>query len=1331
MRTQAAAAVAAPPLARVEIELGVRGAEAAADPDSTPPADADDADRATTAACSRHQLRAAAASLLAFWGIAGIHYAFFLAVASLPSSGGDAPRLPLWWVAPPLEALFHLGNLFSAAYLTRRFMRRPTDHAHQGWRTTAAFLVGFYGVVLVTFWAAPEFAFLEPAPIERRPFSSGKCTRVADMTTATEQQYLLDSCPRFANTYFQVDAGVSQTLEKTLPASESADSVLASVLVPASRLRVALAFVFSRTLGRLFDQECVEILTDTICTTFLTPCRHGDCEPSDKGARCSGLHHVNEWMECGRVNEPYTGTGTSTSEGHAWREKSDQEFYRLFPKFCGDYSGPTRARCVLTEMLFEMRASQETLFSPFERQFIEVVANRTLSMFANAAALAQPPANCPGYWENSTAIKEDDDVDLSTRLGCNPEERYYYRQASATAFDSGHAMLFCFLALSTYVLIVGRTRAPKLLFVDAADRNTRIITLALGHISSGVLVLVARRFEMAAVVPGNTETARTLNLQIVGACYYLVSWLHLHHSWLLLVLRRRKQTKASKQTRSKSRAQQCLAALKGPWKQIRRVKRHFTNSAGKYNVFYLAVREVFENVVQFFGIQATGRSRDVRLVSFRTAVLSANLLAVPLVAVLFWRKGGPLAGRGAAIIVEGLFDRAFVIVGAVLTVGQQEITLDESVWGQVLEHAPSLLPALLFLLQSRSSLMALAAMHNVRHSEARAAAARQIQHWHRHRKRERRRSSKWLNVVQLARSSQALPSRSVVRKRRSYCQYRFATVALASLSVISIALGVVLFVHVATAVASQSQECERQAGRIATCLWPRVFFANGIFGERSCAFDRVVAANCSRSGLLEEELPEAPRVFAAMGRLTHIDLSHNEQLRQIPFSFRNISNLESLDLSGCANFAELPFDVCASQTLVHVDLTGTVAQTRLDWSGQLGAAGIGRGCHDALGGLESLDLSHNSLGNHSCPRELDRLGAGCGALWLRDEWGNWQAYRVLKALNECKFDRLRLLLSFPKLSFLDLGHNDLQHLSNRFFQLTHMVESNTGTVLLQGNPIRTVSLVGESEARAKGVMARMKANYASAVGLESIILSGVPLTRVKNLFAGWPNLKWLKLEGMAVTVLDATDFEGLDSLLELGISAASRLQALESGAFHNLKSLTYLELTGSSLEQIAPGAFDGLKSLNRLNLRGNRMRTVNRSVFNFSMVRNRSLRLHLGKNTIQSIKPDAFRGMSYLTHLYLGFNNLTAIDNGTFAGLSGVHEIDLSANPISSIEVGAWAGLPTRSMRIGACQAEDESEFVSTSEFEHLVRSEASMLASVECYMPRPSPPACDVQKPE
>ena len=143
------------------------------------------------------------------------------------------------------------------------------------------------------------------------------------------------------------------------------------------------------------------------------------------------------------------------------------------------------------------------------------------------------------------------------------------------------------------------------------------------------------------------------------------------------------------------------------------------------------------------------------------------------------------------------------------------------------------------------------------------------------------------------------------------------------------------------------------------------------------------------------------------------------------------------------------------------------------------------------------------------------------------------------------------------------------------------------------------------------------------------------------------------------------------------------------------------------------------------------MRTVNRSVFNFSMVRNRSLRLQLGKNTIQSIKPDAFRGMSYLTHLYLGFNNLTAIDNGTFAGLSGVHKIDLSANPISSIEVGAWAGLPTRSMRIGACQAEDESEFVSTSEFEHLVRSEASMLASVECYMPRPSPPACDVQKPE
>jgi hypothetical protein len=78
----------------------------------------------------------------------------------------------------------------------------------------------------------------------------------------------------------------------------------------------------------------------------------------------------------------------------------------------------------------------------------------------------------------------------------------------------------------------------------------------------------------------------------------------------------------------------------------------------------------------------------------------------------------------------------------------------------------------------------------------------------------------------------------------------------------------------------------------------------------------------------------------------------------------------TIDLHGATIFSELPFQLCTANTsLTKLDVRGTVAETTMNWTGQLSAANLSSfdtnslsaACVAALKGLTSLFLADNNL----------------------------------------------------------------------------------------------------------------------------------------------------------------------------------------------------------------------------------------------------------------------------------------------------------------------------------------------------------------------------------
>ena len=420
-----------------------------------------------------------------------------------------------------------------------------------------------------------------------------------------------------------------------------------------------------------------------------------------------------------------------------------------------------------------------------------------------------------------------------------------------------------------------------------------------------------------------------------------------------------------------------------------------------------------------------------------------------------------------------------------------------------------------------------------------------------------------------------------------------------------------------------------QVGFVAQCMRPRIYFRdNGIFGKTDCHFDEVVALNCSGSGLVEEFVPEAAAQYSSMYKLSRIDVSNIPQLRRVPRSWSLIPGLRTLNMSGCGKFAGLSFDLCAKETVRNIVLDGTLAQTSLNWSGQLlgseraaasnSPPSLSQACASTLGStLKTLDLSHNNFS----------LGKDWGVGFSSCEKTYETESKVFGKV-DVNISEIAFIGVLGELTRLVLSHNRISALSVEFFSLTEYVEH----VVLSGNPIyyaRFLSTPPEQTARvlhslqgfstlkcleitaggAEGVLDPRSA-FARLHGLEEIfIFNNGGLTAIAPAFTGPPSLRVLRFEKNAkLASLAPQMFAALPRVRRLQLDD-NRLTSVDPYAFSGLVELEWLDLENNALTSIDTRTFAGLSSLTRLELADNQLAAIAPQTF-ARLDRLRHLSLH-------------------------------------------------------------------------------------------------------------------------
>jgi Leucine-rich repeat (LRR) protein len=183
-------------------------------------------------------------------------------------------------------------------------------------------------------------------------------------------------------------------------------------------------------------------------------------------------------------------------------------------------------------------------------------------------------------------------------------------------------------------------------------------------------------------------------------------------------------------------------------------------------------------------------------------------------------------------------------------------------------------------------------------------------------------------------------------------------------------------------------------------------------------------------------------------------------------------------------------------------------------------------------------------------------------------------------------------------------------------------------------------------------------------------------------FKNQENLKTLELRGQNLK-LRVSAFEGLKSLSELTLYSMD-LSQVEDNFFHSLriKKLSYdgkddktfpietlnsqetieeLELQRTDLSQFAE-SFRSMKKLKKIDLPNNLIRSVETFVDLPNIER-----IVLGRNEIEELPANAFKGCPQLSALHLYGNTIATLRGDQFSQLSGLKKLSLSPRKSASI----------------------------------------------------------------
>ena len=138
------------------------------------------------------------------------------------------------------------------------------------------------------------------------------------------------------------------------------------------------------------------------------------------------------------------------------------------------------------------------------------------------------------------------------------------------------------------------------------------------------------------------------------------------------------------------------------------------------------------------------------------------------------------------------------------------------------------------------------------------------------------------------------------------------------------------------------------------------------------------------------------------------------------------------------------------------------------------------------------------------------------------------------------------------------------------------------------------------------------------------------------------------------------------------LAAVSGVDACRELTNEQLSRITVLDLTRQSISSLKPGDFAGLTALERLFLSSNELSALPSGVF--SGLTALEL-LRLSRNKLSTLPSGVFSGLGKLEYLYLGNNGLRGLPQGIFSGLVGLKRLGLEGNELRALPADVFSGL--------------------------------------------------------
>ena len=190
--------------------------------------------------------------------------------------------------------------------------------------------------------------------------------------------------------------------------------------------------------------------------------------------------------------------------------------------------------------------------------------------------------------------------------------------------------------------------------------------------------------------------------------------------------------------------------------------------------------------------------------------------------------------------------------------------------------------------------------------------------------------------------------------------------------------------------------------------------------------------------------------------------------------------------------------------------------------------------------------------------------------------------------------------------------------------------------------------------------------------LEKVQFNGNELTEQLDL-SGLAKAKIISLQNCSIRIISSPLFQRKSNVQEINLSS-NGLSLLHPLAFSHMIETTFMRLENNFLttDNVCSLVWQTLISLKHLILYNNTIHSILPHCF-YGLTS--LLLLNVDKSNITRLEKNAFRGLESLEVLQLRYNRLETLTNGTFTGLHNLQMMNLDENNIRTINAGTFSGL--------------------------------------------------------